>query len=726
MFLTPPDAAHVESTGTVVIVRRMTGRVERRASEMRAILSAILGCLCVFALLPEGASCAPAHSSLTKLDIRYELPAAGEVLLIWGVNGWVPVAEELRPPGTVIQKQVMATPMAKTDGRFAATIEVETGAAVDYGFLVTKTAGGAFIEVWDGDESYHLTAAKSDVVDVKSVRLYQDVPVLMDRAGAMFASVLALIFIGLVATAGRCLWAQPLPVPASIPPRKTETRFAVMVSLLALFLGLLVILHHEMWRDELQAWRIATGSRTLSELFQNARYEGHPPVWYLCLYALSRFSDNPLIMQLFHLGVGVAAIFVLCRYAPFTRFQKACLSFGYFFFFEYLIVSRNYALGVCALFLFCAVHSRRPERVLIAALLLAVMINTSAFGAIIALMFGSWLIIELFTRRQMLSFRSVGAALAVLIIALGVAGMQSAPPSDNSPRMLTWNTTLIGASLEKTVSSIWRSYVPLPLHLPHFWNTNVLDEMPPVRVGHLVIEARDVQPVLSLGLLVFSAFLLMRTPSVMLLYTVATGGLLLFLHLKVNHGIRHPGHVFVVFVGCLWLALSKVSFQRPGMAHRASAILLTLLFAAGAVAGGLAAATDLVYPFSASRDTAEFIERHGLTDTAMIGSGYAMAAAVAGYLNHPVYYPENRQTGTFIRWREKRTRVTPADVLRMAEEQSRQHHSDILLILTYELGPAAGEARKLASFERSIEPAERYWLYLLPYRTASTSKHIKF
>jgi hypothetical protein len=218
----------------------------------------------------------------------------------------------------------------------------------------------------------------------------------------------------------------------------------------------------------------------------------------------------------------------------------------------------------------------------------------------------------------------------------------------------------------------------------------------------------------------------MRTPSDMLLYTVATGGLLLFLHLKVNHGIRHPGHVFVVFVGCLWLALSKVSFQRPGMAHRASAILLTLLFAAGAVAGGLAAATDLVYPFSASRDTAEFIERHGLTDTAMIGSGYAMAAAVAGYLNHPVYYAENRQTGTFIRWREKRTRVTPADVLRMAEEQSRQHHSDILLILTYELGPAAGEARKLASFERSIEPAERYWLYLLPYRTASTSKHIKF
>ena len=709
-----------------MIADRMPGRSKRCPNGTRAVLSAILGWISVFTLLPDGASCAPVQSSLTKLEIRYDLRAAGEVLLIWGVNGWKPVAEELRPPGTAIRKQVMATPMVKSDGRFVVAIEVETGATVEYGFLVTKTAGGAFVEVWDGNDSYRVTATKPDVLDVKSAKLYQNAPVLMDRAGAMLAFLLALIFIGLLAAAGRFLWSQPQSVPAENRPNGTDARFAVMVSILALLLGLVVILHHEMWRDELQAWRIATGSRTLPELFQNARYEGHPPVWYLCLYVLSRFSDNPLVMQLFHLGIGVAAIFVLCRYAPFTRLQKACLSFGYFFFFEYLILSRNYALGVCALFLFCAVQTRRPERVLIAAVLLAVMINTSAFGAIIGLTFGGWLLIEMLARRQTLAFRSAAAAILVLVFALAVAGLQSAPPSDNSPRMLTWNTALLGAPIEKTVASIWRSYVPLPLNLPHFWNTNVLDEIPPVRVGQLVVEGRDVQPVLSLGLLLFSALLLMRTPSVMLLYTVATGGLLLFLHLKVNHGIRHPGHVFLVLVGCLWLSFSKVPLQGSVMMHRRISMVVTLVFAAGAVAGGLAAATDLVYPFSASREAADFIERRGLAETAMIGSGYAMAAAVAGYLNHPVYYAENRQTGTFIQWREKRTRVTPAEVVRMAEERSRQNHTDILLILTYDLGPAAGEARKLASFERSIEPAERYWLYLLPYRTASTSEHVKF
>ncbi len=103
----------------------------------------------------------------------------------------------------------------------------------------------------------------------------------------------------------------------------------------------------------------------------------------------------------------------------------------------------------------------------------------------------------------------------------------------------------------------------------------------------------------------------------------------------------------------------------------------------------------------------------------MIGSGYAMAAAIAGYLNHPVYFAENKQTGTFVRWGEKRTRVTPAEVVRMAEEQSRLNHSDILLILTYDLGAAGAEVRKLASFQRSIVREERYWLYLLPYQKTS-------
>ena len=696
-----------------------------RAGGMTTIMTALVGWCCVLMLPPDHASLASTAPSLVKIEIRYELPAAGDVLLVWGVNGWRPVTEAIRPSGTVIHKEVMSTPMVIKDRWFAVTVQVETGATLDYGFLIAKTAGGAPIEVWDGHESYRFIASKSEVRDVKSAKLYQNSPVLMDQPGVALATISTVLFAGLIMTAGWLLWSQGHASLSHDPPAETDARFAAIVAVLALILGLVVILHHEMWRDELQAWRIATSSHTLFELFRNARYEGHPALWYVCLYTLSRFSDDPILMQLFHLAIGAGAIFLLCLYGPFTRWQKACLSFGYFPFYEYLIVSRNYALGVLALCAFCAVQTRWPGRLLISAVLLAIMINTSAFGAIIALAFGGWLLVKAFARRQAPSLVQGVGAVVVLGLGLAVAGLQSTPPPDNSPRMLAWNTVLLGGPLEKTVSSIWRSYVPLPLGLPHFWNTNLLDEMPFVQLGLATLEGRDVQLVLSLGLLGISALLLLRTPSVMLAYAVATGGLLLFLHLKVNHGIRHTGHVFLVLVGCLWLSLAQRQIRASGIMRWGASVFVTVLFALHTVAGGLSAATDLVYPFSASRETAEFIERRGLASTTMIGSGYAMAAAVAGYLNHSVYYAESKQTGTFVRWEEKRTPVTPADVVRTAGELARLNHNDTLLILTYDLGPAATGVLKLASFERSIVKEERYWLYLMPYREESTLEQVK-
>ena len=56
--------------------------------------------------------------------------------------------------------------------------------------------------------------------------------------------------------------------------------------LLPLFLYLAVnavlILNHESWRDEAQAWQIARQSG-LKELFEQLKYEGHPCLWYLVL-----------------------------------------------------------------------------------------------------------------------------------------------------------------------------------------------------------------------------------------------------------------------------------------------------------------------------------------------------------------------------------------------------------------------------------------------------------
>jgi hypothetical protein len=299
---------------------------------------------------------------------------------------------------------------------------------------------------------------------------------------------------------------------------------------------------------------------------------------------------------------------------------------------------------------------------------------------------------------------------------MAVAMMQSAPPADNSPKMLGWSAAVLVEPLERTVSAIWKAYVPLPLTLPHFWNTNLLDQMPTLRLGSVALGAEDIQTVLSVGLMVGAALMLRRAPSIMLLYVVATSGLLLFMHFKVNHGIRHTGHVFLVLLACLWLAFSRQQFST--LVARRSAVIMsvTLLFASHALAGALAAGTDLVLPFSAGKETAEFIQRRGYADATMVGSKYFIVSTVANYLDRPMYYAETGRFGTFSRWQAHRTAIAPADLVRTAREMASLNRKDVVLVASYDLGAAGDSVAELASFQRSIFTEERYWLYLIAYQ----------
>ena len=101
-------------------------------------------------------------------------------------------------------------------------------------------------------------------------------------------------------------------------------------------LGLILLLRHEMWQDEWQAWLLAKESASLPELFRNLRYEGHPGLWHLGLYLVSRVTFNPLGMQLLHLLVATTAVYLFLKYSPFSRPQKILFILGYFPFYEYL------------------------------------------------------------------------------------------------------------------------------------------------------------------------------------------------------------------------------------------------------------------------------------------------------------------------------------------------------------------------------------------------------
>lgn len=145
------------------------------------------------------------------------------------------------------------------------------------------------------------------------------------------------------------------------------------------------MLHHEPWGDELHSWNIAKGSTTLSALRHNSSYEGHPPVWYVLLWGISKLSHNPFYLQILHLSVAIAIIFLVLFHTALPVNIRVLIPFGYYFLFEYAIICRNYAAGILAGILLCIVIQRQFRyRIPVYYLLLLFMSNTHLLAMLLA------------------------------------------------------------------------------------------------------------------------------------------------------------------------------------------------------------------------------------------------------------------------------------------------------------------------------------------------------
>ncbi|RKU37994.1 hypothetical protein C6495_00990, partial [Candidatus Poribacteria bacterium] len=178
--------------------------------------------------------------------------------------------------------------------------------------------------------------------------------------------------------------------------QKTDTRYAIGLTIGFLILGGFTAFNHEMWRDEIQAWLLARDSASFFELFAHLKYEGHPGLWHLCLMPLSRITASPVIMQVFHLLIAGVTVYLFVRYAPFNWLQKFLFCFGYFVLYEYAVIARNYALGLLLLILFCVLFRERYKRPLWIGGILFLLAHTSVHALIVTIAISFALFCEYF------------------------------------------------------------------------------------------------------------------------------------------------------------------------------------------------------------------------------------------------------------------------------------------------------------------------------------------
>ena len=483
-----------------------------------------------------------------------------------------------------------------------------------------------------------------------------------------------------------------------------------------------------MWRDEIHAWQAVAASGSLVELAANVRSEGHPGLWFLLLYPISRVTTDPGAMQLVHLGIALAVAAAVLLAAPLPAGWRALFAFGYFPLYEYAVISRNYAVGALLLFIFCALYRKRDERPLVLAGVLFLLAQASAAALILSFSLGLMWLADAWSSRRMVHTRPAPARAALALWLVGIvvsvwqlSGARLVMQQANPERRMHLQPFDIERIFDHTyvldvLATPWQGLVPLPRLRFAFWNSNILDGV----AGGDILQA-----VLSIGLLILLGTLFIRCRPALLFYVAGSSGLLAFSWLVYRGGLRHHGHHLLLLMAALWLTRvmgrSEAADGAPsrsveGLPRRAA--LVGVLLIANVVAGGYAVARDWHDPFSAGQEVARFIRAQGLAGLPIVGQRDVEAAVVAGYLGQPIYCQALGREVPFIRWSlASRRPIEDSEALRQARFLAEERRSEVLILLR-----ARGQAQPdrvdgaiwAGHFPRSIVPSERFELYLVP------------
>ncbi len=479
-------------------------------------------------------------------------------------------------------------------------------------------------------------------------------------------------------------------------------------------LGLIGILRHSMWRDELNAWLVARDSSSLVEMFQTIQYEGHPGLWYLCLFGLKQVTYNPFIMQLFHLLLAIAFVTLFLRFSPFTIRQKFLFTLGYFPLYEYLVISRNYAIGVLCIFAFCTVYETRKKNYLPLACLLLLMANSNAYCLFIAIALGVSLIAEYLWQRKITYYTRATTinkltSLSIFLSGIIISFLQLIPPPDSSLQGgVQLNFQFNFHHLVASLSRLWSSYILILVP------------------GDSQFYSLSLFALISIFLATFIFISLSNKPVVALFYLLATSEIIFFTYVKFLGSPRHYGHLYIILITALWLAsyypssnfLSRNIFLSGlKFTNKYKKTLLLIILLSQLIAGLVAYSRDLFVPYSASKATANFIRQDNLAEMFIVGSQDFAMSPLAGYLERKIYYPESQKMGSFVLFNNQRQEVDIVTVLNQVEKLLTEKKTDILLILNYPLEESTTNlsTQPLGVFKNSLIYNENYYLYKIEY-----------
>ncbi len=408
----------------------------------------------------------------------------------------------------------------------------------------------------------------------------------------------------------------------------------------AVFVAYLLLLafsinHHELWGDELHSWNIAKGSGSISDLLANTRYEGHPPLWYVLMWSLSRFTHQLGYLQCLQFLLISATVYLVIFRSSLPVMVRWLLPFGYFFLYEYGTLSRNYALGVLLAFSICLWWQKQRKGTAGYYFLLFLLSNTHLLGLLLAASLHLYFLLCYPRKNTKPLLLHLLGGLVLLPAAWCIF-----PPGDSQMNVDFWLRIWSDRMLDNILVAPLKAFVPIPAWWePHFWNTHFLQD-----------QSQLVTGLLSLLFVAVAAFVLRNDKKSLTLFLV---NLLLTCVVALVFpitSVRYTGFLFIGFLVACWLHSNHKPLS--GISKGLLCSLLLLQWGGSMVA----IPRDYHQPFSNAYRVHELLQKVPAADS--VTCDYWCLNNVAAYADKPFYCIELKKPVSFLLWNRELALVT--------------------------------------------------------------------
>ena len=499
----------------------------------------------------------------------------------------------------------------------------------------------------------------------------------------------------------------------------------VFVSLF-LILSIILIYQHEFWQDETQAWLIGSESNSLAEFVSNMRdSQGHPYFWNAILYFVSHFiTSNMESMKIVHLAISTTIAFLFLKYAPFNKIVRILFVFGYFPFYEYSIISRNYVLGILFIIFFCFLYKDKYKNVVPISIVLFLMGQTSLYAFVISIAFFLFLLFEFILDYKENKERLKKVYLIFLIIIVFAEilfvywqlGSQATNNIWGVSFYSFFNKTIeeYGHSTIHVLKGIINAYMPIPYFNLHFFGSNIITGLfSNYNILYTII--------ISLIFLFIPIFIFKRR--IIFLYILGIISILFVPYFIYPGSLRHWGHIFIFFFACLWISNTIESKNyltriKAKYINRLQNIFISIILISSLVGSGIAFYYEYKYPFSCGKQVSQYIKKnYDIDDVIVLGYKDAAVTTFPAYLDKEIYCPQIEYPKKIITFSVRAKPISSKDIIASVDYLIAKHDKILFVVSGIE---EPGDEMFIKNvfkninkdFNKSIVTSENFRLYL--------------